>query len=135
MIAAHGVEITRNCSTGQVTQWLWPSAGEQIGAKGEEKRPPSSEGASPHPSAVFGGAHLSHDSLVMLRHDSQGKVSNASVDAIEQPAGGLPGKKIGIRFQGYGSPGRRRSRGWIPELEVTQDLFDDGRVFDEADDA
>jgi len=32
-------------------------------------------------------------------------------------------------------PGRRRSRGWIPELEVTQDFFNDGRVFDEADDA
>jgi hypothetical protein len=61
-------------------------------------------------------------------------VSNASVDTIKQLAGGMPGKKIGIRFQGYGSPGRRRSRGWIPELEMTQDFFNDGRVFDEADD-
>jgi len=43
----------------------------------------------------------------------------------------LPGKKIGIRFQGYGGPGRRRSRREIPELEVTQDLFDDLRVFDD----
>ena len=58
----------------------------------------------------------------------------ASVNAIKQPAGGLPSKKIGIRFQSCGSPGRRRPRWWIPELEVTQDLFDDGRVFYEADD-
>ena len=61
-------------------------------------------------------------------------MSNASVDAIKQPAGGLPGKKIGIRFQGCGSPGRRRSRQGIPELEVAQDLFDDRSIFDEADD-
>ena len=58
----------------------------------------------------------------------------ASVGAIKQPGGGLPGKNIGIRFQGYGGPGRRRSRRKIPELEVTQDLFDDLRVFDEAAD-
>jgi hypothetical protein len=58
-----------------------------------------------------------------------------SVDAIKQPAGGLPGKKIGIRFQGYGGPGRRQSSRKIPELEVTQDLFDDLRVFHEADDS
>jgi hypothetical protein len=28
-----------------------------------------------------------------LRHESQGNVSNASVDTIKQLAGGLPGKK------------------------------------------
>jgi hypothetical protein len=61
--------------------------------------------------------------------------NNASVDAIKQAASGLPGKKIGIRFQGYGDPGRRRSRWWISELEVTQDLFDDRRIFDEANDS
>jgi len=61
--------------------------------------------------------------------------ATSSVDGIKQPAGGLPGKKIVIRFQGYGGPGRRLSGRKIPELEVTQDLFDDLRVFDEADDA
>ena len=108
---------------------------EQIGGKGEEKRPRSLGNASPYPSAVFGRAHLSHNSLVLFRHESRGNVSNASVDAIKQPAGSLPGKKIGIRFQGYGGPTRRRSRREIPVLEVMQDLFDDRRVFDEADDA
>jgi hypothetical protein len=51
--------------------------------------------------------------------------SKASVDAIKQPAGCIPGKRIGIRFQGCRSPGRRRSRRGISELEVAQDLFDE----------
>ena len=60
---------------------------------------------------------------------------DVSVDAVKEAAGGLQGKEIGIHFQGYGSPGRGRSRGWIPELEVAEDFFDDGRVIDKADDA
>ena len=131
-IAALGEGITRNCSRGQVTQGLLPSRGEPIGAKGEGKYPPRSGNASPHPFAVVCGAHLSCDSLVLFRHDPRRNVVQASVNAIKQAAGGLPGKKIGIRFQGCGSPGRRRSRRRIPELEVAQDLFDDGSVFEEG---
>jgi hypothetical protein len=84
---------------------------------------------------VFGRTHLSHDSLSLWRHDSQGGVSKGTVDAIELPAGGVSGKKLGIRFQSYQSPPRRRAPGRIPDPEVRQDPFDDRRVFDEADDA
>jgi len=49
--------------------------------------------------AAFVRAHLCHYSPVLFRHDSEGNVSNASGNAIKQPADGLPGKKIGIRFQ------------------------------------
>jgi hypothetical protein len=84
--------------------------------------------------AVIGGAHLSHDRLVLSRNDLRRNVVQASVNAIKQSAGGLPSKKIGIRFQGCGSPGRRGPCRGIPELEVAQDLFDDRSVFDEADD-
>ena len=45
---------------------------EPTGAQGKEKRPPSSSDALPHCSAVFERAHLCHDSLDLLRHDSQG---------------------------------------------------------------
>ena len=106
-----------------------------MGTKDEDKSPSSTGDGSDERSAVFGHAHLSHDSLDPLRHDSKDSVSKGSVDAVKEAAGGLPGNKIGIHFQGYGSPGRRRSRGWIPELEVAEDFFDDGRGFDKADDA
>jgi hypothetical protein len=80
------------------------------------------------------GAHLSCDRLVPFRHAARRNVVRVSVDAIKQPVGGLPGKKIGIRFQSSASPRRREPCREIPELEVAQDLFDDGSVFDEADD-
>jgi len=56
----------------------------------------------------------------------------ASVDAIKEPAGGLPGKKIGIHFQGGMNPGRR-ALARLPELEVPQDFFYDRGMFNEAD--
>lgn len=47
----------------------------------------------------------------------------ASVDAIKQAGCGLPGKRIGIRFQRCGNPGRQ-PLGWIPYPEVAWNFFD-----------
>jgi hypothetical protein len=71
-----------------------------------------------------------------MDHGHRPGAARASVDPVKQAARGLPGKKILIRFQRSRTPGRGwRALGSIPKLEVAQDLLDDIRVVDEADDA
>lgn len=81
------------------------------------------------------GAHHFPRSPVLLCHGSRHCTPRVSVDAIIPVAGALPGKEFGIRFQGAENPGRRQAFVRIPELELAQELFDDGRVLDETDDA
>jgi len=120
---AFGEEIAQNCSAGQVTQGLLASREEPIGAEGEEKRPPSLGGRLPF--CFSGWANLCHESLVLFRHDSHGNPSNASVDAIRQPAGGRPGKEVSILFQGNGSSGQRQWYGNRRPLQVFFGPVDD----------
>ena len=88
-----------------------------------------------HTAAAGGEAHRCRCSLVRCCICNARKAPQASVDAIKEPAGCLPGKKIGIHFQRRGNAGRRRAFGRIPQLELTQDFFDHRGVFDKTDDA
>jgi len=64
------VEITWNYPAGQVKRGIFakPGGGGSKSAEKSEGKPPLSSGdASPHPSAVIGGAHLSCNRLVLFR--------------------------------------------------------------------
>jgi len=105
------------------------------GKKGEDKRPPTSGDASPHPFSVGGGAHFPLSARVPSCDGNRHDLRPASVDPIEKPAGSLGGEEISIIIQGSGSSRRRRALGPIPELEVAKNFLDDRRVFDATDDA
>lgn len=49
------------------------------------------------------------------------------------PGLGLPVEKINIRFQRCPTARLGRAIGKVPEFEVSQDLFDDAGVVDEAE--
>src|SRR5262245_53125740 len=85
--------------------------------------------------AVGAGAHYFSCSPFPFCDGNRPNAPQASVDAIKQPAGGLPGKKIRVIFQCCRRAGRRGTLGRTPKLEVAQDFFDDRGVFDETDDA
>jgi len=64
---------------------------------------------------------------------SEAASRRASVDAVKHAALGLPVKKISVGFQCCRTPERGRSLGGVPELKVSQNLFDDTGVVDEAE--
>jgi len=69
MMAALGEEISGSCSAGQVTWGLLPRRGEQIDAKAEEKRPPSSGSGSSHTVAAGSGTHFPRRFPVLIVDD------------------------------------------------------------------